>query len=49
LLEKADIFELEQLQGRRRREMGLFPKIGVNSLTTIEALLRDAGLAPLRD
>jgi hypothetical protein len=48
-LAAADITDLTQLQGRSRREMGLFRGISSASLATIESLLREAGLMPLSD
>jgi hypothetical protein len=45
----AGVTDLTQLQGRSRREMGLFRGISSASLATIESLLREAGLKPLSD
>jgi hypothetical protein len=46
-LAAAGITDLAQLQGRSRREMGLFRGISSASLATIESLMGEAGLVPL--
>jgi hypothetical protein len=48
-LKAADIIDLMQLEGRSRREVGLFRGISTKSLATIEALMRDARLKQLND
>jgi hypothetical protein len=46
-LEAAGITDLKQLEGRSRSEVLLVPGVHVVSLSTIETVMREAGLAPL--
>jgi hypothetical protein len=46
-LEAAGITDLKQLEGRSRSEVLVLRGVYAKSLATIEAVMREAGLAPL--